>query len=518
MPDQNTAEEKENDASGRDSSTVIYPKAWELVLITVALALAVFCMALDNTIIVTAIPRISDEFRALDDIGCFQLLFGKVYTYFSIKFVYLTAVGLFELGSVICGAAPNSTAFIIGRAIAGLGSAGLFSGAVLVIAHSVPLYKRPAYTGVVGATYGIASVAGPLMGGAFTDHVTWRWCFYINLPIGAVTILLITLCFKPPKVKLEKSRRELFAALDIEGTVCFLPGTISLLLALQWGGSQYAWSSGRIIGLLVTFGVLMIAFVCIQFWKQDNATVPPRILANRTVLGSSAFAFCLGSSFFLTMYYLPIWFQAIKGVSAVQSGIRNVPLILGLVIASILAGGATTWLGYYMPFIYGSVVLMSIGSGMLTTFRVDTPSSQWIDYQAILGLGVGLGMQQPAMAIQTVLPEREIAIGTAVFMFTQTLGGAIFVSVAQNVFTQRLVKELSGLDGIQPHSILASGATELRNSIPIEDLGPVLVGYNSAITDTLYVAVAMSALACVGAGLMEWKSVRAQKFSEGNES
>jgi hypothetical protein len=166
----------------------VYPSGVKLLLITIALALSVFCIALDNTIIATAIPKITDDFKAINDVGwygsayllttcAFQLFFGKLYTFFSIKYVYLAAFLIFEVGSVVCGAAPNSTALIIGRAVAGLGSAGIFSGAVLIIANSVPLRSRPTYTGLFGAMYGVASVAGPLMGGAFTDNpkLTWRW-------------------------------------------------------------------------------------------------------------------------------------------------------------------------------------------------------------------------------------------------------------------------------------------------------------------------------------------------------
>ena len=266
----------------------------------------------------------------------------------SIKWVYLTAIGIFELGSLICGAAPNSVALIIGRAIAGIGSAGIFSGALIIVAYSVPLARRPMYTGFIGAVYGIASVAGPLLGGVFTDKATWRWCFYINLPLGAITVAVIIIFFHDPDraaiATLEWRQR--IKEFDLEGTALFIPAIICLLLALQWGGTQHPWSNWRIILLFVLFGVLFAGFIAVQFWKQDQATVPPRIVKKRSVWAASFFAFCMGAFFLLLLYYLPIWFQAVKGASAVKSGIMNIPMVLTLVIVSVLGGVGVTVLGY----------------------------------------------------------------------------------------------------------------------------------------------------------------------------
>ncbi|KAH8166067.1 hypothetical protein CIB48_g2191 [Xylaria polymorpha] len=506
-----------------------YPTGVKLTLISAALCLSVFLIALDNSIIATAIPAITVEFHSLGDVGWYgsayllttaalQLLFGKFYTFLSLKWVYLTAIFIFEVGSLICGVAQNSVTLIIGRAIAGLGSAGLFSGALLILAHSVPLATRPLYTGLIGGVYGVASVAGPLLGGVFTDKVSWRWCFYINLPIGGVTLIVIALFFPDP-VKRKIAAKEPFAKrlmhFDPIGTLIFIPAIISLLLALQWGGTTYPWNNGRIIGLFVVFGVLILAFLFVQWRQQENATVPPRIFRNRTVMAGSFFAFSIGSAFFLFIYYIPIWFQSVQGVSAVNSGIRNLPMLLSVVVASLVAGGLITAFGYYTPFMIVGSILAAIGGGLLTTWTPHTNTGTWIGYQIIFGLGVGASLQQPLIAVQTVLDIKDVPVGTSVIAFMQTLGGALFVSVGNNIFNNKLVEQLThNVPDFNPQDVINIGTTNLRK-LPAEIIPGVLLSYNNALTTAFIVATALASITIFGAVFMEWKSVKGKKIEAG---
>ncbi|KGO46934.1 Major facilitator superfamily domain, general substrate transporter [Penicillium expansum] len=523
---QSTQEEKkENGDTETPEDEEEYPNAWKLTLISIALCLCVFCVALDNTIIATAIPKITDQFNSLDDVGWYgssyllttcavSLMFGKLYTFYSIKWIYLIALCIFEVGSLVCAVTPNSVGLICGRAIAGLGAAGLFSGSILIISKSVPLVKRPMYTGLVGAMFGIANVAGPLMGGAFTDHLTWRWCFYINLPLGGVTFLFVLFFFQNPKAILKKNTlKEQIKELDLIGSLFFLPAIISLLLAMQWGGTRYAWGSGRIIGLFVVFGVLGLMFIGVEIWAGDRATVPPRLIKNRNIWGSAWYALCIGAAFFVLTFYLPIWFQSIKGATALSSGIMNLPTILSVVVVSILSGGLVTVFGYYTPFMIASSVIMTIGAGLLTTLETDSNHSKWIGYQALFGIGLGLGMQQPMIVAQTALKPADIPSGTAIVMFAQTLGGAIFVSVGQNVFQNQLVKNLAQYAPDEDAAkLISAGATMLRTVVSGDALHRVLTAWNAAVMQTFYVSVAMGALSLVGPIFVEWLSVKGKKI------
>lgn len=270
----------------------------------------------DGTILATAIPKITNSFNSLDDVGWYgssflftnctvQLFFGKLYTFYSAKWVFLSGLGIFEIGSLVCAIAPNSVSLIIGRAIAGIGAAGLFSGAIIIIANTVPLRIRPIYIGILSSMHSIASVAGPILGGAFTDHLTWRWCFWINLPLGGLTAIGIFFLMPTRAGDVQPLPwKEQVKQFDLPGTLTMIPSIICLLLALQWGGSKYDWKNARIIVLMILFALLFAAFVGIQIWQKDRATVPVRLMKNRSVFGAAWYACCISAPMFVVAYYV----------------------------------------------------------------------------------------------------------------------------------------------------------------------------------------------------------------------
>ncbi|KAL2195381.1 major facilitator superfamily domain-containing protein [Corynascus similis CBS 632.67] len=501
------------------------------VLLIVSVLLSMFLVSLDRTIISTAIPKISDEFNSLSHVGwygsaylltscAFQLLFGKVYTVFSVKGVFLVSMVLFELGSVVCGAAPNSVAFIVGRAICGVGAAGLFAGTIVSIIYIVPLDQRPKIQGMFGALFGIASIVGPLVGGAFTSNVTWRWCFYINLPIGGLSMAIVALFFKVPdreSTKLPLSKKIL--QLDLVGTAVLIPGVVCLLLALQWAGPTYPWNDRRIIALLTLAGALLLGYVAVEATLTSTSTVPGRIIRQRSVASALWSTVCINSANYLFIYFLPVWFQAVRGVSPVDSGIRLLPVMLSTVGGSIIGGFVNARVGYYAPLAIAGTCVMAVGAGLLTTLSVDTGPGGWIGYQVVYGVGLGLCFQAPNLAVQTALPHADVPIGMALVFFGSLVGSAIFVSVGQNVLANQLVRRLAQFPGFDVGLVTSEGGvTVLLDALPFDVRKPAIAAYNDALREVFRVGLIVACLTIFGTATLEWLSVKKPQAEKPLES
>lgn len=500
-----------------------YPTGARLALVLSSVYISLFLVSLDRLIVTTAIPAITNEFDSLPDVGwygaaylltscAFQLLFGKLYSFYPIRVVYAISVLLFEAGSAICGAAPNSIALILGRAIQGVGSAGIFAGGIVVIVFAVPLRKRPFFQGLGGAVFGVSSILGPLVGGAFTSNVTWRWCFYINLPFGAVALAIIVFLLRiPDRAETKLPTKAKLSQLDAAGTIALIPSVVSILLALEWGGLTYAWNDRRVVALL-TLGIFLgIVFILIQAFMPATATIPPRIFRQRSILAGFWSTIVLGSQMIIFVYFLPIWFQAIQGVSAVDSGIRLLPLTLSVVVASISNGIFITKIGYYTPTMIAGTAICTVGAGLLNTLEVDTSMPKWVGYQILYGFGLGLCFQAPNLAAQTVLPKNDVSIGASLMFFSQILGGAIFVSVGQNVLNNQLLQRLAGIPGFTPALIQSGGATSLIDSFSGEVRDEVLLAYNESLRTVFRVGLVLAALSVIGAASMEWRSVKKEQ-------
>lgn len=491
-----------------------------------------------------------------------QLPLGKIYTLYPIKAVFLISILIFEAGSLICAASPSSTLFIFGRALAGIGSGGINAGFIIILAASLPLERRPFFVPCYSAMYGLAAVIAPLLGGAFAgSKATWRWCFYINLPVGGVAAtIMLWFCHLPVDGQKEipkwREWKRIAEEMDLLGSAILIPSIVGVLLALQWGGAgRYAWNSVVIIAVLVVSSVGLAVFISLQVWKGDKATIPSRVITQRSVACSAVFVFFASGAVTIFQYYvsvspillqfqpckkqlaltkygnarrqLPIWFQAIQNVSPLSSGIRILPTTLSIAIFSFLAGIGVAKTGYYTPFMIFGIALLTTGAFFAGgALRVSSPAQIWISCQLLFGIGTGIGLQQAHTAAQTVLASADVPLGAVLLIFAHVMGGVIFIPVAQSIFTGEL---LSGIEKIlaspmgqasglgSAKEILDLGANGFRNLPGVRDnhvmLGQMLEAYNSALTKAFLAGGVAAAAALVASLGMEWISIKKKETS-----
>jgi EmrB/QacA subfamily drug resistance transporter len=420
----------------------VYPLGKRRTLIVFAgLMLGMLLAALDQTIVSTALPRIVDDLGGFKHyswvFSAYMLgatvtvpLYGKLSDLYGRRPFFLLGITLFSTGSIISGLAGSMGMLIAGRAIQGLGAGGLIPLAVAAIGDIIPPRKRGKWQGFTGAVFAASSVLGPAVGGWLTDNGSWRWCFFVNLPLAAIALLVVWFGFVRRTVREKHS-------LDYVGAVLLTVGAAAGLLAAVWGGTEYPWSSVVIVGLFTAAIVLLSAFV---LWERQapEPILPLELFQERTFAAASVASFAVGAAMFGAIIYVPLFVQRVLGESASASGAVLTPLMLGIIATSIVAGQLVSRTGHYRPVLMCGPPLLAAGFFLLSRIGEHTSELTLTRNVVIVGLGVGLMMQTLTVAVQNSVGKRRIGVATASVQFFRTVGAMVGVSVMGAIVTARL--------------------------------------------------------------------------------
>jgi predicted MFS family arabinose efflux permease len=447
----------------------------------------------------------------------FQSSWGKAFRYFPLKPTLLTSVVIFEVGSIVSATAQSSVALIVGRAISGFGAAGMSSGCFLIAGLIGPPQKRPIYIGIIGMSATTGAVCGPLIGGALTTGLSWRWCFWINLPLGGAAALFLLIFFRTPASW--KAKDDTFMAklwhLDPIGVALVMALSISFTLALQYAGNGESWGSAKVAGLLVGFVAITAVFTVWEWYQGEHAMIPGRVARQRDVVVSCAVTFFLSGGFFIVEYYLSTYFQAVTGVNALQSGIRYLPTIIASGLAIMVFGGIMSKTGIVTPFLHASGVISTIAAGLLYLLDLDTSMADWIGYQILWGVGTGMGMNVPILIGQTRVEPSDMSVVTALVLLFQTLGGSFMVSAAQAGFSTTLRQSIvTEAPTVSPDLVIATGAGDLDGTFSPDVLPGIQVAYMNALKVVFAVTIASRGVSFLVGLFMSWEKLNTDRLNK----
>jgi EmrB/QacA subfamily drug resistance transporter len=413
-------------------------------------------------------------------------LWGKISDLYGRKKIFQMAIVIFLVGSMLCGLAQDMPQLIAFRALQGIGGGGLMSIALAIIGDVIPPRERGRYQGYFGAVFGVSSVAGPLLGGWLTDAISWRWIFYINVPIGIAALVITSLSLQMPLPRRQHK-------IDYLGAGIVVAAVSSLLLYLNWAGEHYGWGDIRALALLILAGVLGVGFVLVEN-RAAEPILPMRLFFNRIFSVGNAFGFITGLAMFGGVIFLPLYFQGVMGMSPTNSGLAMVPMVAGILAMSIFAGQMITRTGRYKIFPIAGSVLILVSLLLLSQLAVDTPYWQIAIYAIIFGSGLGLSMQPIMVAVQNAIQMRDMGVATSSMTFTRSLGAAIGTAMFGAILNSRLASHLAdtmasqGMDPSQMDTSATSNIQAMQDlAEPLRSL--VLGAYTDALTDLFLVAV-----------------------------
>ncbi|KAJ1984332.1 hypothetical protein H4R33_004425 [Dimargaris cristalligena] len=472
----------------------------KLIIIMIGLCLGTFLAFVDITIVATALPIIGAQLRAFYEITwvttsylltstALRPLYGKFSDIFGRVPVILFALVTFLVGCAICGAAQNIMMLIIARGLAGIGGAGLVSLSYIIISDMVPLDRRALFLGAFSAMFAIASIAGPLLGGVFADYVSWRWVFYINLPIGAVTLLVILFAIRMPYPK--GSILNKLGKIDYLGTFLLVAGTTFVLLAILWGGKDYPWNDKRIISFFCVGFALIILFILAEMFIVAEPVVPMSLFRYRNIYISFTGVFFLGVAIMGTVFYLPIFFNVVHNDSATMAGVKLLPFMLSMVAGNFISAALIQKSGRCREIVWVGTVIATVGAGLLTTLSRDSSVGHEVGYTLIFGLGMGLYFQTMLMICQSTAEASEVAIVTACYNFFEAIGATLGLAIISAIMNNVLTTRLALIPGLDLAALSASPADIYTMDVSEETRSQFIDAYVKAISTALIPVIPM---------------------------